>query len=199
VSMSRRSLLRLLASGGAFVSVAGVAGCSGRAGGGSSAQAVASTLLPGQPGYFGGTDLAWVEITIAMDEQLLPLLDLSKGRAANAAVVAFSERVQEFTTTELTSLRALHDQAKLPSGNPHEGMLMPGMVTPEQVTAAKTASGKAFDTELVKLVRAHLVQGTSLADSELKAGVEPQTLKLARQVLSNRSKAMAQIKVLPLA
>lgn len=199
MSMSRRSLLRLLAGGGAFVTVAGVAACSDQSDGASPAKAAASTLLPGQPGYFGGTDLAWVEITIAMDEQLLPLLALSKGRAANAAVVAFSERVQEFTAAELTSLRALHDQAKLPAGNPHEGMLMPGMVTPEQVTAAKAASGKAFDTELVKLIRAHLVQGTSLADSELKAGVEPQTLKLARQVLSSRAKAMAQIKVLPLA
>jgi uncharacterized protein (DUF305 family) len=140
-----------------------------------------------------------VEITIAMDEQLLPLLALSEDRAANASVLAFSDSVREFTEQELTSLRALHDQAKLPSTNPHEGMLMPGMVTPDQVTAAKATSGKAFDALLVQDVRAHLEQGTSLAGSEVKAGVEPRTLALAKQVLSTRAKAQAQIKVLPLA
>ena len=195
--ISRRSALRLLAGGGAFVVLAGSAACGAQAAG--TGKPPVATLLPGQPGYFGGTDLAWVEITIAMDEQLLPLLALSKGRAANASVLAFSDAVREFTEQELTALRALHDQAKLPSTNPHEGMLMPGMVTPEQVTAAQAASGKAFDALLVQGVRAHLTQGTSLAGSEVKAGVEPRTLALAKQVLSTRAKAQAQIKVLPLA
>jgi uncharacterized protein (DUF305 family) len=200
VPMSRRSLLRLLAGGSALVTLAGAAACSAQASGSSTAKPPVSTLLPGQPGYFGGTDLAWVEITIAMDEQLLPLLALSKGQAGTAAVAAFSDQVQEFTDQELASLRALHDQAKLPSTNPHEGMLMPGMVTAEQVTQAKaTSSGKAFDTLLVKLVRAHIAQSVSLADSEVKAGVEPQTLALAKQVLSTRAKGLAQLKVLPLA
>jgi uncharacterized protein (DUF305 family) len=199
VLMSRRSLMRFLAGGGAFVALAGTAACSTDQGGAGTAKPAVSTLLPGQAGYFGGTDLAWVEITIAMDEQLLPLLALSQSQAANGSVAAFSSEVQTFTNQELTTLRALHDQAKLPSTNPHEGMLMPGMVTAEQVTQAKAASGKAFDTLLVKLVRAHFVQGTSLADSELKAGVEPQTLALAKQVLSTRAKGLAQLKVLPLA
>jgi uncharacterized protein (DUF305 family) len=197
VPMSRRSLLRLLAGVGAFLTPAGTAACTGGKGGAAPAPTV--TLLPGQPGYFGGTDLAWVEITIAMDEQLLPLLALSKERAGNASVLAFSDEVREFTEQELTTLRRIHDQAKLPSTNPHEGMLMPGLVTADQVTAAKAASGKAFDDLLVRNVKAHLEQGTSLAGSEEKAGVEPQTRALAKQVLSTRAKALAQIKVLPLA
>jgi uncharacterized protein (DUF305 family) len=186
---SRRNLLRA----GSIATILAMAGCDdGSAAGSAAVTAPAPALSAGQAGFFGGTDLAWVEINIAMDEQLLPLLALVPGKAAGADVKAYAAGVESFTNAELATLRKLHDQAKLPAENPHEGMPMPGMVTPEQVTEAGAASGAAFDRLLVKRVRAHLEQGTSLATSEEKAGVEPQTLALARQVLTTRATAIRQ-------
>lgn len=185
---SRRNLLRA----GSIAAILAVSGCDAATGQASAPATPGPAVSSGQAGFFGGTDLAWVELNIAMDEQLLPLLALAPGKAASDDVRAYAAGVQTFTTTELASLRQLHDQAKLPSENPHEGMPMPGMVTPEQVSEARAASGAAFDKLLLKHVRAHLEQGTSLAGSEEKAGVEPQTLALAKLVLSTRAAAIKQ-------
>ena len=187
--VSRRTLLRAVAGGGVF----GAAAC-GDGKDGKSAATVAPSAS--QVGFFGGTDLAWVEINIAMNEQLLPLLALAPTKASSADVKSFVSQVDMVAEQELTTLRQLHDQAKLPSENPHEGMPMPGMVTPEQVAAARGATGAAFDKLVLQHVRAHLEQGTSLAKSETKAGVEPQTLALARQVLTNRAIALKQLETM---
>ncbi|GAA2638217.1 DUF305 domain-containing protein [Paractinoplanes durhamensis] len=138
---------------------------------------------------FGGTDLAWIEINIAMDEELLPLLELVPERSGSDDVQALALQVQGFTTAELAALRALHDQAALPSENPHKGMPMPGMVTPEKVTEASALTGKAFDALVVGAIEAHLDQSKNLADSEDKSGVEPQTRALAEQILRTRELA----------
>ena len=142
----------------------------------------------GSSGFFGGTDLAWVEINIAMNEQLIPLLDLAPKQSSDPAVRQLATEVRAANEQELGTLRALHDQARLPSENPHEGMPMPGMVTPEQVTAAGKLQGAAFDKTFKEHLAAHFKQGVQLAGSEKKAGVEPQTLALATQMLSTREK-----------
>ncbi|UQU66968.1 DUF305 domain-containing protein [Couchioplanes caeruleus] len=147
---------------------------------------VAPSPTAGSPGFFGGTDLAWVEITIAMDEELLPLLTLVPANGSDPALKALSAEVTGVHERELTALRGLHDQADLPAENPHKGMPMPGMVTPEQVTAAAATRGKAFDDLVRGHLEAHLRQGLRLAESERKSGIEPQTRALADDVLRTR-------------
>ncbi|WP_239147105.1 DUF305 domain-containing protein [Paractinoplanes tereljensis] len=139
---------------------------------------------------FGGTDLAWLEINIAMDEEILPLLALVPSRSGSPEVQALALQVQAFTTAELSSLRELHNQAGLPAENPHKGMPMPGMVTPEKVTEASALSGKDFDTLVVTAIEEHLDQSQDLAGSEDKSGVEPQTRALAMQIIRTRTAAM---------
>ena len=145
---------------------------------------------------FGGTDLAWIELNIAMDEELLPLLELVPERSGSSDVQALALQVQAFTTAELSSLRQLHDQAGLPAENPHKGMEMPGMVTPEQVTQASSLTGKSFDALVLQAMQAHLEQGQNLAASEDKSGVEPQTRALALQVERTHDVALATIQKL---
>jgi uncharacterized protein (DUF305 family) len=152
-----------------------------------------ATSVPASTPAFGGTDLAWIEVNIAMDEQILPLLDLTPKQTGTAASQSLALQVKTFITTELSTLRALHDQAALPSANPHEGMPMPGMVTPDEVTKAATLTGAKFDTELVSQIKAHLEQGKNLADSEEKSGVESQTRALASQVIQTRTQVLSSI------
>jgi uncharacterized protein (DUF305 family) len=144
-------------------------------------------------GAFGGTDLAWIEINIAMDEQLMPLLDLVPGHTANPDVRRIADDVGKACTSELATLRQLRDQAKLPSANPHEGMPMPGMVTPAQVAAAAAVQGPAFDALVLAGLREHLDQGSKLAGSETKAGSEGRTLALARRVLAVRGELVPAV------
>jgi hypothetical protein len=106
-------------------------------------------------------------------------------------------QVKTFTDAELSTLRQLHTLAALPAENPHKGMPMPGMVTPEQVTAAGKLTGAAFDKAVVQHVKAHLEQSQKLAVSEDKSGVEPQTRELASEVLRTRSQTLSVIRDLP--
>ena len=177
-----RMIARLLLVG--LVATTGLAGCR------SSRPEATGTPAATTATQFGGTDLAWIEINIAMDEQLLPLLEIVPQRSGSPGVQALALQVQAFTTAELTTLRALHDQAGLSPVNPHEGMEMPGMVTPQQVTDAKALTGKPFDADVVKVIQAYLEQSQNLAESEDKSGVEPQTRALALQVLRTRDAAL---------
>jgi len=131
-----------------------------------------------------------------MDERLLPLLQLVPQRSGSPDLQALALQVQAFTTAELSSLRALHDQAGLPAVNSHAGMRMPGMVTPQEVTDAQALTGKPFDADVVKVIQAHLEQSQNLAESEDKSGVEPQTRALALQVLRTRDVALTTAKSL---
>lgn len=142
---------------------------------------------------FGGTDLAWIEITIAMDEQLRPLLALVPKQTTDPQVQALAKQVQGFTDTELTQLRALRDEARLPSENPHEGMTMPGMVSADTVTQAAKLTGPAFDQLVRDQIKAHLKQGENLAESEEKAGIEPRVRALASSVIHTRTQALGSI------
>ncbi len=148
---------------------------------------------PTVAGTFGGTDRAWIEVNIAMDEQMRPLLDLVPQRAADPAVMALAIQVRAFTDTELPALRLLHDQAGLPTQNPHEGMPMPGMVTAAEVAEAATLRGTEFDALTVKKVKEYLVQGVNLAQSETKYGVEPRTRALAANGLSARNQTLSSV------
>jgi uncharacterized protein (DUF305 family) len=143
---------------------------------------------------FGGTDLAWIEITIAMDEQLEPLLALVPKQSHDPQVRALATQVRGFTDAELATLRALHNEAQLPSQNPHEGMEMPGMVSADTVTKASALSGAAFDQLVRAQIKAHLLQGENLAKSEENAGIDPRTRALASSVIHTRTEALGSIK-----
>ncbi|TWG12245.1 DUF305 domain-containing protein [Actinoplanes teichomyceticus] len=155
--------------------------------------AAASTAPPASATAFGGTDRAWLEITIAMDEELLPLLDLAPANAADPALRRVAEQVRALTVAELDTLRRLHDEAGLPSANPHKGMPMPGMVTPSLVAEAATRRGPGFDRLLATSLREHLRQGRQLAGSEQTAGVETRTKKLAASIVENRTAALERL------
>jgi uncharacterized protein (DUF305 family) len=142
---------------------------------------------------FGGTDRAWVEISIAMGEELLPLLALAPQRSADPAVRRLAAEVTALHQRELAILYELHAAAGLPAENPHKGMPMPGMVTPEQVTEAAGQTDGAFDALLLRRLREHAEQGVRLATSEQKSGAEPRAKALATRMLTDRRACLRQI------
>ncbi|MBB4753434.1 DUF305 domain-containing protein [Actinoplanes lobatus] len=139
---------------------------------------------------FGGTDRAWLEITIAMDEQLLPLLDLVP---RDSALEAVSAQVRAFTEAELAELRRLGAEAGLPAENQHKGMPMPGMVMPSHVSEATALRGGEFDELLRSCLRAHLEQSRKLAEGEQAAGLEPRTTALAARISETRRTTLSAL------
>jgi uncharacterized protein (DUF305 family) len=180
--------------------IAGLLALAGAPGACATAPAPAGTTAPppatasSAASSFGGTDLAWIEISIAMDEQLLPLLELVPERSGSAGVQALATQVKAFTDAELNTLRQLRDQAGLPPVNPHKGMPMPGMVQAAHVATAAKMVGREFDEFVVARIKGHLDQSQDLARGENQSGVDPQTRSLALQVLRTRTEALSTLK-----
>jgi hypothetical protein len=153
----------------------------------------APAVVPAATNSFGGTDLAWIEINIAMNDQVLPLLALVPTRSADPALTRLSAEVQTSATAELATLHVLHDQAGLPSENPHEGMLMPGLVPTDAVTEAAELSGPPFDTAVRDQLKNYLEQSRRLAQGEQESGTDPQTRALASSTATTRDAALRQL------
>ncbi|MER7006791.1 DUF305 domain-containing protein [Dactylosporangium sp. NPDC000555] len=144
-------------------------------------------------GDFGGTDLAWVELMIPMDEQLLPVLDLLWQRASDPGLVALAKELRGVYEGELPRLRALSDQAGLPKDNPHKGHRMPGLVDADRLAALRAGSGADFERQAVDCLREHLDQLGRLAAAEIANGTSPAVKALARQVAETRAGASARL------
>ncbi|WP_432971889.1 DUF305 domain-containing protein [Dactylosporangium sp. CA-233914] len=142
---------------------------------------------------FGGTDLAWVELMIPMDEQLLPVLDLVRSKASDPSLVALAGELRGVYDTELPRLRALSDQAGLPRDNPHKGHKMPGLVDADRLAVLRAGAGADFERQAVDCLREHLDQLARLANSEMTNGTSPTVKALAQQVAQSRSGASARL------
>jgi uncharacterized protein (DUF305 family) len=153
----------------------------------------ANTSTPAAASSFTTTDRAWIEINVAMDEQLVPMLDLVDSHTGTAAVRDLGKKADASTKSELLDLRRLHDQAGLPAENPHKGMEMPGMVSSNQITHAGALREADFDNYFKKCLRDHLDQKERLALGEKSSGKEPQTVGLASRVLQEQGQLSALV------
>lgn len=129
-----------------------------------------------------GTDVAWLQLLIAMNERLVPVLALAPERAADPALARRADAARSSRTAELAALRRLATRATLPAENPHAGHDMPGMTTVAQRTALATASGAEFDRLFAGALQAHLDQAARLCAGEQKSGADPAFRALAASI-----------------
>ncbi|MEV4118919.1 DUF305 domain-containing protein [Micromonospora sp. NPDC049645] len=145
----------------------------------------AATVAPpstGTANSFNPTDVAWLQLTVAMAERLLPVLDLVPARTTDPAWRRTAAQVAATQRADLDRAHRLLAEAGAPTTNPHEGHDMPGMVTAEQLTALRSASGQPFHRLLAGHLRAHLEQSVRIAAAEQQNGVQPATISLASTV-----------------
>ena len=146
---------------------------------------------------FNATDLAWIELMIPMDEQLLRVLGTAEKRAADPAVRKFATQVAAGHRTEHTEFVALRTRSRLPVRNPHEGHDMPGMMTEPEITTLGKTAGAAFDPLFEKNLKEHLDQSIVLARSITTDGKDPETKKLAASIMTTRATQLKQLATLP--
>ena len=145
---------------------------------------------------FNATDLAWIELMIPMDDQLLRVLDLGEKQAADPAVRAFAAQVAAGHKTERDTFVATRTRSGLPVRNPHEGHDMPGMMTEPEIVALGKTTGPAFDQLFEKNLKEHLDQSIVLAKSITTDGKDPETKKLAASIMATRATQLTQLAAL---
>lgn len=95
------------------------------------------------PAAFNGTDTAWIQLMIPMDERASLLTDLAPARAGRPALAAWAKEAGSRLEDELVDLRELLRLSGVPDTRPHEGHTMPGMVGLDTVRRAKNVTGTA--------------------------------------------------------
>ena len=138
------------------------------------------------------TTRAFVELTIATDDQAVKLMDLGATRAADPALRSFAAGLASARRSELTELRAILDP--VPYMNYHEGHDMPGMPTEAELVAL--AASQDFDTEFTRLARAHLTESSTVAQSGLKAIKHKRTHTMASAMEQERTSALRTLDTL---
>jgi uncharacterized protein (DUF305 family) len=131
---------------------------------------------------FNGTDLAWIQLMIPMNQQQLPVLRLAADRNGDPAVRQLTAQIRDSHQRELAELRALFARTGLPDDNPHAGHDMPGLVNEAKLASLSATSGPEFEKRWRELLREHLDQRASLARSEQQSGVDPEATELAHRI-----------------
>lgn len=156
----------------------------------------ASTPVPTAEQAFNPTDLAWVELMVPMDEQLLRVLGLATRQAADPAVRKLAAQVSAGHRAELAQLVALRTEGGAPTTNLHEGHDMPGMMTEPEIVALSKTRGADFDRIFEKNLKEHLDQSIVVARGIATAGKEPAVKKLAASIETSRATQLKQLAAL---
>jgi len=145
---------------------------------------------------FNPTDLAWIQLMVPMDEQLLRVLAMAAKQAADPAVRGFAAQLATGHQAELTQFVTLRTRANASTTNQHEGHDMPGMMTEPEIAALAKTSGAAFDQLLKKNLKEHLAQSIVVARSITTAGQDPAAKRLAASITVSRAAQLKQLAAL---
>ncbi|MEV7225506.1 MULTISPECIES: DUF305 domain-containing protein [Polymorphospora] len=142
---------------------------------------------------FNGTDLAWVQLMIPMNERTLPLLELAVARGTDPDLRRLAGEIHAAHLAELTRLRHLRTLAGLDGTNPHEGHDMPGMVTAVQLDALRAATGAEFDRLFHDRLREHVDQSARVSRGEQESGADAATVALAGEMTRARTTYLTRL------
>ncbi|MFB6724603.1 DUF305 domain-containing protein [Kribbella sp. NPDC056345] len=145
---------------------------------------------------FNSFDLAWIELMIPMDEQLLQVLAIAEKQAADPAVRAFATRVAGGHRDEVEKLKLNRTRSGMPVRNPHVGHDMAGMMTEPEIVALGKTSGPAFDQLSAKNLKEHLDESIVLAKGIGTNGKDAAVKHLAGEIRSSRSAQLTELAAL---
>ncbi|NEB82692.1 DUF305 domain-containing protein [Streptomyces anulatus] len=196
--LHRAAALGLLAALG----LGGAAGCSAAADSAPRAAEVQRPAPGASPAPSGtasatSTDIGWVQLMTPMNQQAVKLLTFAAERAAEPRVRAFAVRLRTGHEAELGLLRPLLIRMGLPLTDVHAGHDMPGMVTEQDLEAARAAEGPALDRLVLAQIRDHLRQSARVSRSEITAGGRADARELARALVTAREDFLAELERLP--
>lgn len=145
------------------------------------------TAAPAAPVVLNGTDDAFIQLLIPMNEGALALIDQLDARPADPSLRALLSEVRKAHRAELRDLRGLLAAGNVPELNIHEGHQMPGMVTDARLAELRAASDAEVSSRAAALIRAHLAQTVVLCRGEQTAGGSPELKALAGRIQQARA------------
>ncbi|MEU4645399.1 DUF305 domain-containing protein [Micromonospora sp. NPDC023814] len=181
-----RGRARGLPAVAALVMAAGPVACAGPGPVAPAPVAPASTAAAVAVPAGSGTDVAWAQLTIALNERALVVLGLAAMRAGQPRLVELALDLEKAYREENSRLRDILARVGAPDDNPHAGHVMPGMADEATLQRLTTSSGVAFDRLLVDALVAHSDQCVRLAAAEERSGSDSAAVSLAATIAATR-------------
>ncbi|MEU8386925.1 DUF305 domain-containing protein [Micromonospora sp. NPDC048842] len=153
----------------------------------SSVAASSAAAAPTASVVLNGTDDAFIQLLIPMNEGALALIDQLDTRPADPSLRTLLGEVRKAHQAELRDLRGLLAAGNVPELNIHEGHQMPGMVTQASLAELRAASDAEVSSRAADLIRAHLAQTVVLCRGEQTAGGSPELKALAGRIQQARA------------
>ncbi|GAA3862172.1 DUF305 domain-containing protein [Saccharothrix violaceirubra] len=199
--------------------LAGVlAGCTG-----SGDEDVPNVIVPGKPGEQARTldpddvgtdrwvapneaDLRYVASMIVHHRQALDMAALAPDRASHETVRGLASRIHDTQGPEIGAMEQWQrDFGQKAPAHGHSGKLpdvdhagMPGMATPEQLAALKSAKGTDFDRLFLQLMIAHHEGALKMAVELLSTGSDVRVEEMANDVVASQTDEIGRMRAITL-
>jgi len=161
---------------------------------GQPAKTVPASEASAAPQAFNEADVRYVRMMITHHQQALEMTALAPDRAAREDVKAIASRIADTQGPDIKAMQAWLTKVNAP---PHEMTdPMPGMATPDQVTALKAAKGAEFDAMFLRLMTAHHEGALTMATDLLQTGSDVFVEEMAQDVLATQQKEIAQMRAM---
>jgi uncharacterized protein (DUF305 family) len=154
--------------------------------------------VPSAAVVFNGTDNAFVQLLIPMNEGALALFDHLDARAGHVDpdLLALAKRLRATHLGELREMRSLLAAGNLAEENVHEGHQMPGMVTEIGLAELRAAPVSETSVRATALLRAHLAQTILLCQGHQRSGDSPPLHTLTARMHQDRTAELAELDAL---
>ncbi len=149
-------------------------------------------------------DVTFVKDMIPHHEQAVVMSDLALGQAGSPAVKDLATRIKAAQAPEIATMQGWltawgedaaggHDMGSM--GSMDMGG-MKGMVSDEDLSALRAASGTEFDKLYLKDMIAHHEGAVEMAKAEIAKGKDPAAKTLAQQITSSQEKEITEMRQL---
>ncbi|MFI6214488.1 DUF305 domain-containing protein [Nocardia brasiliensis] len=145
----------------------------------------ASSSTPAARTDFNDADVTFLQMMYPHHAQAVEMAQLVPSRSRNPQLQALATGVEQAQAPEMQQITTLLQSfgKPAPGTGGHAGHNMPGIMTPEQMSALQAASGPDFDRQWLTMMIEHHTGAIAMAETELADGTNGDAKALARSII----------------
>lgn len=128
-------------------------------------------------------DIAFAQMMIPHHEQAIVMSDYALRNTTNPQILELAGEISAAQDPEIAQMTAMLERFGADMGG-HEGHVMAGMLTDDELAALDAARGPQFDVLFLEAMIAHHVGAIDMAEDVLASGSDPEVRALAEEIIS---------------
>jgi uncharacterized protein (DUF305 family) len=146
---------------------------------------------------FNDADVDFLQMMYPHHAQAVEMAKMVPSHTQNQQLIALAAQVAKAQAPEMqqiTDLLAGFGEPAPSATEGHGGHDMPGMMTDAQMSSLQAADGADFDRQWLEMMIDHHEGAVEMAQTELNAGVNPQSRQLATAIVADQEAEIATMR-----